>query len=75
MCQQSPVVIQYQSASPLRHVPIDGVNIINCDLYSRVLGYGKAMGIFTVTPDPTNPGQFRFLARIVFTFQAKEDSK
>ena len=73
VCQQSPVVIQYQSASPLRHVPIDGIGVINCDLFNRNLGYGKAMGAFTATPDPSSPGQYRAVGRNAFTFAAKEN--
>ena len=68
VCQQSPVIIQYQSGSPVRQEPIDGASFINCDLYSRVLGYGKALGVFIVTPDPSSPGQFRLLGRNAFTF-------
>ena len=65
VCQQSPVIIQYQSGSPVRLEPIDGAGFINCDLYSRVLGRGKAHGVFSITPAADNSGQFHFIA---FTF-------
>ena len=42
VCQQSPVLIQFQSNTP---EPIDGTLIVNFDLYNAVLGYGKAQGI------------------------------
>ena len=55
VCEQSPVIIQYQSATPLRTEPVDGTSIINCDIYNRVLGNGKAQGIFAIRPDPYQP--------------------
>ena len=68
MCAQSPVIIQFQSSSPIRQAPIDGANIVNSDLYSRVLGHGKAMGVFTVSRDTNNPDQYRIVLRNAFTF-------
>ena len=68
VCQQSPVIIQYQSGSPVRQEPVDGTNIINCELYSRVLGYGTAQGVFTIMPSLNVPGKYHFLTKIVFTF-------
>ena len=69
VCAQSPVIIQLQASSPIRQVPIDaGVNIINYDIYSRVLGHGKAMGIYTVTQDTNNPAKFHVVTRNAFTF-------
>ena len=73
VCEQSPVIIQYQSASPLRQVPVDGFSIINCDVYSRTLGYGKAQGVFILTQDPEDPNAFRLSGRNAFTFPAKEN--
>ena len=69
-CQQSPVIIQYQSATPFRAEPVDGTLIINCDLYSRVLGHGKAQGIGIIKPDPDEPERFRIIGRNAFTFPA-----
>jgi hypothetical protein len=71
VCEQSPVIIQFQTASPIRQEPIDGTYFFNADLYNRVLGYGKARSAYTVEPDLENPGQYRFLVRVVFTFKAK----
>ena len=70
VCQQSPIIIQFQSGSPIRQVPVDGINVINGDLYSQVLGYGKAEGVFSVKPSPDEPGKFHASARSVFTFPA-----
>ena len=40
VCQQSPVVIQYQSASPVRQEPTDRNFILRCELYNRPLSHG-----------------------------------
>ena len=70
VCEQSPVIIQYQSGSPFRFEPVDDTGIINCDLYSRVLGHGKAQGTFKLTPSPNTPGKQRIVIRNAFTFPA-----
>ena len=69
VCQQSPVIIQFQTSTPIRLEPVDGTGIINLDVYSRVLGYGKAQGIFTFAPDPYEPSYYRAHLRTAFTFQ------
>ena len=68
VCDQSPIIIQIQSAIPFRREPIDGTYILDFDLYSRVLGYGKASGLCTIKPDPENPGKYRYVNKNVFTF-------
>ena len=68
VCPQNPVVIQYQSAIPVRQEPTDGTNILRCDLYNRVLGYGKSDGIFTVGPASDDPGKYHLFARQAFVF-------
>ena len=70
VCEQSPVIIQYQTATPYRPEPVDGTNIINVDLYNRVLGNGKAQGISMVGSDPYQPEKFRIVVRNTFTFPA-----
>ena len=70
VCEQSPVIIQYQSGTPFRPEPVDGTSIINCDIYNRVLGSGKAQGIFAIRPDPYQPEKFRVVMRNAFTFPA-----
>ena len=45
LCIQSPLVIQFQSASPARIDPVDGFVIINCALSSNELGPGLAQGL------------------------------
>ena len=69
-CRQSPVVIQYQCITPLSPNR-DGTLVINCDLYNRVLGYGKALGVSMITFDPDGPSRFRFTGRSTFTFPSE----
>lgn len=71
VCQQSPMVIQYQSATPVRQEPTDGTFILSCELYNRVLGYGRSDGIFTIKPAEDEPGKFRLIARQAFLFPGK----
>ena len=68
VCPQSPVIIQYQSASLPRPEPINGEVIIELDVYNQVLGYGKGFGTVTIKPDPANPGKFQVVTRNTFTF-------
>jgi hypothetical protein len=70
VCQQSPIIFQYQSATPVRQEPVDGAFFFNVDLYSRVLGYGKAEAVFSVKQDPENHSQYNLVIRQVFTFPA-----
>ena len=70
-CEQSPIVLQYRSVTPLRQEPVDGLSLINVNLYNRVLGYGKAQGIFTLTPSLDDPGKYHFSGRNVFSFENK----
>ena len=70
VCQQSPVIIQYQTSIPLSAEPVDGAFIFSVDLYNRVLGNGKARGISSVMPDPDEPERFRVTVRNTFTFPA-----
>ena len=68
VCKQSPVIIQFQSSTPIRPEPIDGIAVFTSDLYNRVLGYGKVHGIFQAFPDPDESGNVRTVFRAVFTF-------
>ena len=70
VCEQSPVIVHYQSATPFRTEPVDGTTIINLDIYNRVLGNGKSHGISMVRPDPYQPEKFRLMLRNTFTFPA-----
>ena len=65
---KSPINIQLKSAIPSRLESIDGTCIIDFDLYSHVLGFGKATGLHTVKPDPENPEKYRFISKVIFTF-------
>lgn len=68
VCQQSPVIIQYQSGTPFRAEPIDGFAPFYCVLYNHVLGKGSAIGTSRIFPDPKEPGRYRVIGRNVFTF-------
>ena len=70
VCNQSPVIVQLQSSVPHRFESIGESfqYILEFDLYSHVLGYGKALGVSTINPDPDNPGKYRFVNKIVYTF-------
>ena len=69
-CYQSPVVIQIQNASPFRREPVDGAVFLNFDIYNNILGYGKALGFSSTKPEPDNPGKYRIIIRVIFTFPA-----
>ena len=66
ICKQSPLIIQYQSGSPVRIDTVDGFANINCDLFNRELGPGLAQGVFRVTP--LGDGNIRYNIRNLFTF-------
>lgn len=66
LCPQSPLIIQFQSASPVRIDTVDGFANINCDLSNRELGPGLAQGVFRVTP--LGDGNIRYNIRNLFTF-------
>ena len=68
VCQQSPIILQWQSASPLRTEPIDGISVINQDIFNHVLGYGKGQGIVSFKPDPYLPGKYHLTLRNTITF-------
>ena len=68
VCQQSPVIIQLQSATPVRFVPVDGITVFTHDLYSRALGYGRAQGSIVARPDPDDPRYIRYTVRNALTF-------
>ena len=70
VCQQSPVIIQFQSATPVRAVPVDGTISTNVDLYNTVLGHGKARVSVSITPDQERPGESRLELVNVLTFPA-----
>ena len=68
VCDQSPVIIQIQNATPFRREPIDGTLFLHFDTYNNILGYGKAMGVIISKPDRENPEKYRAVVRVVFTF-------
>ena len=81
VCHQSPVIIQFQSATPFRLEPIDGIYVFDYDLYNRVLGRGRAQGSEIRKPDPSNPGydfvsirnaQLRARQKRIFSLARKE---
>ena len=70
VCDQSPVIIQMQSPTPFRREPIDGARPFSFDIYNNVLGHGRAVGSYTISPDRADPEKRRFVGRNVFTFPA-----
>ena len=67
VCPQQPIVIHYESRTPFRTEPVDGISILNCDLFHRELGEGIASGVVVVTPTK-NPEMVHFVIRTLFTF-------
>ena len=65
---QEPLVIQYNTATPLRVDPHDGIIIANFDLFHRVWGHGLLQGITQITP--TEDGHVHVSFRDIFTFPA-----
>ena len=70
-CQQSPIIIPYQSSTPVRFEPVDGHLILNLDLYNVILGYGKFEGTGSVVADVHQPEKNRVISHNVFTFPTK----
>ena len=70
VCPQQPLVIQFQSNTPIRREEGDGFMTINYDVYSRTLGKGAAMGLFAAFPRPDDPSIAFGIIRNVFTFPA-----
>ena len=68
VCPQSPVIIQYQSGGPVRAVAVDGHFVVDSDLYSTVLGRGKAIGVATTNQLSEDPKLYRVRFRLAFTF-------
>ena len=68
VCRQSPLIIRYESGSPVRAGPVDGFRIINCNLFNRELGTGVAQGVFRVTSVGNN--KVHFAIRNLVTFPA-----
>ena len=66
ICPQSPLIIQFQSASPIRMDTLDGFAVFNLDLFNRELGAGLAQGVFRVTP--LGDGNIHYVVRNVITF-------
>ena len=62
ICDQSPVIIQFQTATPGRREPVDGAGFLNFDVYNNVLGHGKAIGTQITFPSK------KFCSLLVFTF-------
>ena len=71
VCDQSPIIIQFQSATPFRPEPVDSTFIINSNLYNRVLGKGNANGIYFFRSDPDQPEKYRITLRNTFSFPAQ----
>ena len=68
VCPQEPLVIQFNTVTPIRIDPYDGFHIINLDIFHRVWGRGLVQGVARYTP--TEDGRFHFTLHEVFTFPA-----
>ena len=68
VCDQSPVILTFKTATPIRQEPVDGSYHYNFDLYNNVLGHGKALGSSVRMPYPDNPRKYRSVLRMVHTF-------
>ena len=67
VCPQEPIVVQYNSATPVRFDPVDGYGIINCDVYHHTLGRGIAQGLLRAIPTG-EPDMFHYTFRNLYTF-------
>ena len=56
-CQQSPIILQFQSATPLRTEPIDEISVTDEHVYNPVLGHGRVW--------PTFMRAYSFLGNII----------
>ena len=68
VCKQSPVIILYRSATPVRSEPVDGNFVGTFDTNNEVLGRGKAHLIINRIPDNNVADRFRITFRFLFTF-------
>lgn len=66
VCPQSPIIIRFQSRSPIRFDEIDGFGIVNSDVFHRKLGQGISQAILGVVP--TEDNKVYVTLRGVFTF-------
>ena len=70
VCDQSPVILTFKTATPIRQESVDGIITYNFDIYNNVLGHGKALGSSVFTRYPDNPTKYRSNLNIVHTFPA-----
>ena len=66
VCPQSPLIIRYESGSPVHAGPVDRFRIINCNLFNRELGAGVAQGVFRVTSVGNNQVHFAICNLVTF---------
>ena len=73
MCKQSPIIIQFQTGTPVIRANADGtmVSVFDLKLYNQVLGHGQAVGILRVVPNPDDPDKFYATIRNTMTFPAE----
>ena len=70
VCDQSPVILTFKTATPIRQESVDGIITYNFYIYNNVLGHGKALGSSVFTRYPDNPTKYRSNLNIVHTFPA-----
>ena len=73
VCPQQPIVVHFESGTPFRAEPVDGLSVINCDLFHRELGEGVARGVASVTPTE-DPEKVRFTIHSTWTFPTNPNS-
>ena len=69
-CQQSPIILQFQSATPLRTEPIDEISVTDEHVYNPVLGHGRVWTISYFHASLFIPGKYYLTFRALFTFSA-----
>jgi len=65
VCPQSPIIIRFQSRSPIRF-GIDGFGTVDCDVFHRKLGQGVSQALLGVVP--TGDNRVYVTLRGVFVF-------
>ena len=67
-CAQQPILIQYQTDTPARILPVEGWGIEEFQLYNRQLGRGRAQNVFKARPRPDDPTMVVVEILSVFSF-------
>ena len=73
-CEQSPVIIQFQTVAPIARAIVGGTVFVvsNIKLYNEFLGYGQLVGVTWIAPVPDDPEQFHLTIRSTITFPEEQ---